>query len=142
MGAASAAAADMVAAANETSNWLAAQLGGAIVTAAGGRGRQAALAARSVTVSGNQITQAGAVDVHPIEGRSRPAGVIFPGTEFGASKYPQFPKRRKKGYWFNPTLDAAVPAMNEAWADALDEGDSAWSGTVKTRRSRGRVKGG
>lgn len=137
MGAAGATAADIVAAAEQVSRQLATKLGADVVAAAGTRGRQAALAARSVSVRDNQITQSGVTTVTPSGGESRPAGVIFPGTEWGANRYPQFPKRRKKGYWFNPTLDAAVPEMNTAWAQALDDGDAAWSGTVKTRKSRG-----
>lgn len=138
MGAARAVGAAIAAAANDTSRQIAATLGAQIIANAAGRGRQAALAARAVTVDGNEIKSQGPVMVTPSWGPPRPAGVIFPGTEWGAKKYPQFPKRRKKGYWFNPTLDAAVPEMNTAFADALGDGDGPWSGTVKVRRRRGR----
>ena len=141
MGAAGASGAAIVAAAGDASREIAATLGAEIIANAAGRGRQAALAARAVTVDGNEIRSQALVTVTPSRGRPRPAGVIFPGTEWGAKKYPQFPRHRKKGYWFNPTLDAAVPEMNDAWAQALDE-DDAWSGTVKVRRRRGQLRGG
>ena len=141
MGAANAAGAAIVAAAEDTSREIAAALGAEIVANAAGRGRQAALAASAVTVDGSDITSQALVMVTPSRGPPRPAGVIFPGTEWGAKKYPQFPKHRKKGYWFNPTLDAAVPQMNTAYENALAHGDGPWSGTVKVRRRRGQMRG-
>ena len=109
MGAAGATGAAIVAAAQDTSREIAATLGAEIIANAAGRGRQAALAARAVTVDGNEIRSQALAVVTPSRGRPRPAGVIFPGTEWGAKKYPQFPKHRKKGYWFQPDPGCGRP---------------------------------
>jgi hypothetical protein len=43
------------------------------------------------------------------------------GLEFGATKYPQFPARRKEGYFIYPTLRQIQPELIKRWEEAFDE---------------------
>lgn len=43
------------------------------------------------------------------------------GLEFGSTKYPQFPPRRKEGYFIYPTLRRIQPELIKRWEQAFDE---------------------
>jgi hypothetical protein len=43
------------------------------------------------------------------------------GLEFGSSKYPQFPPRRREGYFIYPTLRKLQPELIKKWETAFDE---------------------
>lgn len=43
------------------------------------------------------------------------------GLEFGSTKYPQFPPRRKEGYFIYPTLRKIQPEIIKRWEKAFSE---------------------
>lgn len=43
------------------------------------------------------------------------------GLEFGSTRYPQFPARRKEGYFIYPTLRRIQPELIKRWEQAFDE---------------------
>lgn len=43
------------------------------------------------------------------------------GLEFGANKYPQFPSRRREGYFLYPTLRKIQPELIKRWEEAFEE---------------------
>ncbi len=43
------------------------------------------------------------------------------GLEFGSNKYPQFPPRRKEGYFIYPTLRKLQPEIIDKWEKSFDK---------------------
>jgi hypothetical protein len=43
------------------------------------------------------------------------------GLEFGSTQYPQFPPRRKEGYFIYPTLRKIQPEIIKQWEEAFDQ---------------------
>jgi hypothetical protein len=43
------------------------------------------------------------------------------GLEFGSIRYPQFPSRRKEGYFIYPTLRKIQPELIDKWEDSFDK---------------------
>lgn len=43
------------------------------------------------------------------------------GLEFGSNQYPQFPARRKEGYFIYPTLRREQPEIINRWENAFDK---------------------
>jgi len=60
------------------------------------------------------------------------SGELFPGSEFGSNKLPQFPRRSPKsgrgneGYWLFKTLKQRQPAILREWLEGFELVRNAW----------------
>lgn len=107
---------------------LSRQLAGRIKAKASASGRQAALLAPTVKAGRDRVplVRVGGTSPrigrpYPRRGRARPFELLF-GSEFGGDHGHGFlPHRGRKGYWINPTVEAAAPLISREWNAAADE---------------------
>jgi hypothetical protein len=89
-------------------------------TAAGAQGSQAGLLVRTVKANKDRVPSVSAGGSTRLGSHKKPAYKLLFGSEFGAKFLHQFKPRNTAGYWFYPTVTAAMPEMEEQWNRAAD----------------------
>ena len=120
--------------AGEVANAL--QAAASFADAKGGNARQASAVAQTIKVNRDRVPSISIGGSKGVTSSNAPAGVILFGSEFGSSKYKQFPKRSPKdgrgnvGYWLFPTLKMMQPRIREKWVQGVDKIREEWRGRI------------
>lgn len=112
------------------------QAAASFAEARGGNSRQAVAVADTIKVNRDRVPSITIGGSKAVTSSGAKAGNLLFGTEFGARKYKQFPRRSPKegrgnaGYFIFPTLKMMQPRIRDKWVQGVDKIREEWRGRI------------